>query len=407
MALYTYQALSKDGTRKGGAVDAPSEQAVKDQLVRQGLYPISVQLSKEASEGFSFRQLFERSVTQKEKILFTKQLAVLLKSGIPLLQALELLVEQFDGRMKRIVISLKDSLKEGGTLAQALGNYPRVFENIYIQLVRAGEASGKLESILERLTQYLERREILQKRIKAALRQPLFQLGIIGVVTVILLAFVVPNIAKLFEKSGSMLPLPTRIILALSTAVQKYYILVIIAGVILFIVYKYWSSTVAGKRTLDVIKLRIPIFGYFARMRAVAEFCSTLGMLLEGGVHLAEALDIVCSIVDNQILADTLREAREKIIKEGKITQYLKQTKVFPPMAIYLIKTGEESGQLDQMLLVVARNYEDDLRELADALTAQLEPLMTIFTAIVVGFIVMAVAIPLVKISSAVGGGGF
>ncbi len=400
-----YQALSKDGKRTRGSIDASSEQAVKEQLARQGFYPVTIALSQEATGSFSFRQLFETSVTQKEKILFTKQLAVLLKSGIPLLQALELLVEQFEGRMKRIVISLKDNLKEGGTLAQALGNYPRVFENIYVQLVRAGEATGKLEFILERLTGYLERREALQKRVRAAMRQPLFQLAIIGIVTIVLMTAVVPKIAGMFAKSGSMLPLPTRIVLAISTIVQTYYIIVLVALVVLFVLYKYWSNTPAGKRLLDTIKLRIPIFGYFARMSAIAEFSSTLGMLLEGGVNLAEALDIVCNVVDNQILADTLREAREKIIKEGKIAQYLKQTKIFPPMAIYLIKTGEESGQLDQMLLIVARNYEEDLKELADTLTAQLEPLMTIVMAVIVGFIVMAVAIPLVKMGSVVGGG--
>ena len=404
MALYMYQALSKDGKRTRGSIDASSEQAVKEQLARQGFYPVTIALSHEATGSFSFRQLFETSVTQKEKILFTKQLAVLLKSGIPLLQALELLVEQFEGRMKRIVISLKDNLKEGGTLAQALGNYPRVFENIYVQLVRAGEATGKLEFILERLTGYLERREALQKRVRAAMRQPLFQLAIMGIITVILLTAVVPKIATTFAKFGQALPLQTRIILALSTAIRSYYIFVGGILVVLFIAYKYWSSTLAGKRIMDTIMLRIPIFGYFARTRAITEFSSTLGMLLEGGVNLSEALDIVCSIVDNQILADTLREAREKIVKEGKIAQYLKQTKIFPPMAIYLIKTGEETGQLDQMLLIVARNYEEDLKELADTLTAQLEPLMTIVMALVVGFIVMAIAVPLMRMGGVVAG---
>lgn len=400
MALYVYQALSKDGKKIKGSLDASSEQAVKEQLVRQGLYPVAVGLSKESTGGFSITQLFESAVTPKEKILFTKQLAVLLKSGIPLLQALELLIEQFEGKMHRIVITLKDNLKEGGTLAQGLSNYPRVFEKLYVQLVRAGEASGKLDSILERLTDYLEREQAMRKRIASATRQPLIQLAVVVLITIGLLTGVVPKLEGMFKKFGSGLPLPTRILVALSNAVINYYVILIAMCVVLFIAYRYWVGTDSGKRAIDNIKLRIPLVGYFARMNAVVQFSSTLGMLLEAGVNLAEALDIVCNIVDNQILADALKGAREKIVKEGKIAQYLKQTKLFPGMAIYLIKTGEESGQLDQMLLLVARNYEADLRELADALAASLEPIMMIVMSVVVGFIVMAIALPLSQMTA-------
>ena len=252
MALYKYQALSKDGKRKTGSVDAPSLQTVKDQLIRQGLYPVSIEISKEATAGgFSFGELFERSITQKDKILFTKQLAVLLKSGIPLLQSLELLVEQFEGRMKRMVITLKDNLKEGGTLAQALSAYPAIFENIYVQLVRAGEATGKLEVILDRLTDYMERRQALQKRVSAALRQPLFQLALIGIIAVGLLTFVVPKLEGIFSKFGSQLPLPTRILLVLSNTIRAYYIIALIVLIAGYLLYRYWHRTPAGKRVID------------------------------------------------------------------------------------------------------------------------------------------------------------
>ncbi len=404
MALFVYQALAKDGKRKSGSLDAPSEQAVKEALARLGLYPISIELAKEASQRFSFRQLLEGSVTAKEKILFTKQLAVLLKSGIPLLQSLELLTEQFDGRMKRIVVALKDNLKEGGTLAQGLSNYPKIFENIYVQLVRAGEASGKLDFILERLTKYLERREELHKRIGSAMRPALIQLGIIGLVTIILLAFVMPKLEGMFSGVGRKLPTVTRVVVAISNALTNHYVIILATVILIVMLYLYWANTHTGKKTIDTIKLKLPLIGYFAKTRAVAEFCSTLGMLLEAGVNLAEALDIVCNIVDNQILADTLQEARDKIVKEGKIAQYLKQTKIFPPMAIYLIKTGEETGQLDQMLLLVTKNYESDLTELTDTLTDQLQPFMLIATALIVGVIVMAIALPLMNMSSALTG---
>ncbi|HBR70694.1 TPA: hypothetical protein DIC20_01265 [Candidatus Dependentiae bacterium] len=396
MALYAYQALNRDGKKVHGQLDAPSEYVVKEQLVKQGLYPIFVTESKEEQARFSLRQLFEKAVTPKEKVLFTKQLATLLKSGVPLLQSLELLIDQFDGRMKRIVIHLKDTIKEGGSLAQGLADYPRVFENIYVQLVRAGEASGRLEIVLDRLTDYLERRSTLNRRIKAAMRQPIIQIVIVIAVSIFLLTSVIPKMAGIL-KGKADLPLPTKILVALSDFIKSYYLFILIGLFILFVLFKYWKSTSTGKRTFDLIKLKMPLIGYFARMNATVQFCSTLGILLESGVNLAEALDIVCNIVDNEVLASALREARDKIIKEGKISQYLKQTKIFPPMATYLIKTGEESGQLDQMLLTVAKNYEEDLRELTDTLSSLLEPFMLVFMASVVGFIVLSIAMPMVK----------
>ena len=400
MALYAYQALNRDGKKVHGQLDASSEQAVKDQLVKKGLYPVSVTESKEEKAGFSLGQIFETSVSPKEKILFTKQLSTLLKSGVPLLQSLELLIDQFDGRMKRIVIHLKDTLKEGGSLAQGLADYPRVFENIYVQLVRAGEASGRLEVVLDRLTDFFERRLSLRSKIKAAMRGPLIQLVMILVAATFLVTVIIPQMAPMFKGKGG-LPLPTRILLGISDFIKGYYLFILIGFVFVFIVFMYWKSTSGGKRMLDTIKLKLPLIGYFARMNATVQFSNTLGILLESGVNLAEALDIVCSVVDNEILASTLREARDKIIKEGKISQYLKQTKIFPPMAIYLIKTGEESGQLDQMLLTVAKNYEEDLRELTDTLSSLLDPIMLLLLSGIVGFIVLSIVLPMVKMGSA------
>jgi type II secretory pathway component PulF len=400
VALYAYQALSKDGKKLKGQVDAPSKQAVNDQLVRQNLYPVHIELAKEESVGFDWRRIFERPVSAKEKILFTKQLAVLLSSGVPLLQAMELLSEQFDARMKRIMVSLKDMIKEGNSLAQGLAMYPSVFENIFVQLVRAGEASGKLEFILVRLTEYLERRLEQRKRIVAALRQPLIQLGLIVLIAIFLVTYVVPRIAATFAKAGGELPLPTRILMGISAFMQHYFVLVAILFVAIVLLFSYWRKTVGGRMTLDALKLRIPLVGYFSRMNAIVQFSSTLGMLLEGGVRLSESLDIVCAVVDNQVLAHTLIEAKEKIVKEGKIAQYLKQTKIFPTIAIYLIKTGEETGQLDTMLITVAKNYEADLQELTDTLSAQIDPLILLFMASVVGFIVISIALPLANMTN-------
>jgi len=397
MALFVYQAYSKDGKKITGTIDAPSLQLAKEQLSKQGIYPISLAPGTPESAIPWYKRLFTKRITAKEKILFTKQLAVLLKSGVPLLQALELLIEQFEGTLRIMLVSIKDEVKEGISFADALKKYPKVFDNIYVQLVRAGEASGKLEVILERLTAYLERRAAIAKRIRSALMGPIIQLIVAVAVVSILLIFVVPSMAENFASQGKELPLSTEILLAISSIFTKYYWVVALLLIAIIIGWRYWKSTPTGARTLDAIILRLPIIGYFARMNAIVQFCYTLGMLIEGGVNLAQALDIVVNIIDNRVLADALSEARDKIIKQGKIAQYLKQTNIFPPIAIYLISTGEQSGQLDFMLLTVAKNYEEDLGEYADSLSAKLGPTLLIVMAVIVGFIIIALMLPMIE----------
>lgn len=397
MALYYYQAFSKDGSKVSGYLDASSEQAVKEQLARQGMFPISILVAQPDARQSWWERIFSRGISTKDKILFTKQMSTLLKSGVPLLQALELLTEQFSGSLKVMLVNIKDQVKEGKSFADALKEYPKVFENIYVQLVRAGEASGQLEMILERLTDYLERREEITKRIRSALMYPLFQLIIAVAVVVGLLTFVVPQMADTFSQLGKELPASTQFLMACSNFILNHYIILLILIFVIVFSIRYWLSTKTGARQWDQIKLHIPLVNHFTRMNAVVQFCQTLGMLTASGVNLAEALDIVCSIIDNRILADTLQEARDKIIKQGKIAQYLKQTKLFPPIAIYLINTGEQTGALDTMLLTVASNYEEDLKELADTLAAALGPILLITMAVIVGYIAVAIATPIMS----------
>lgn len=398
-----YQAFSRDGKKVQGQLDAPSPGGARELLQRKGLLPISILPAAQAAKKESFFQrIFSGSVSLKEKILFTKQLAVLLKSGIPLLAAVELLQDQFEGKLHRVLVTLKDGLKEGQSLADGMKQYPHIFENIYVQLVRAGEASGRLEVILERLTQFLERRDEIHKKISAAVRNPIIQLVMIGVVVVGLMIGVVPKLAATFASQGAALPMATQVLMAMSDFLVYHYILLLVLCIGFWLGFGYWSSTPSGALLVDRIKLRLPIISLFTRTGAIVQFCKTLGMLLEGGVNLSQALDIVCNVVDNRVLKSALEEAREKIVKEGKIAQYLKQTGIFPPMATYLIRTGEESGELDTMLLNVGKTFEEDLSELADTLTTLLNPIITIFMAVVVGFIVVAIASPIMKMGSLV-----
>lgn len=396
MALFYYQAYAKDGKKITGYLDAPSADSVKQMLVQKGNYPIKISVAEEKKVGF-FQKLFQKKVTVKDKILFTRQLSTLLKSGVPLLQALELLIEQVDGELKNIVITLKDDIKEGASFAVSLKKFQDVFPNIYIQLVRAGEASGNMEIILDRLTEYMERSEEMRKRISSAMSYPLMQLGMAVVVVGIMMTFVVPQMAGNLKESGKKLPGSTQFLVDISDFFVNYYLFIIIASVIGIFGFKYWKKSASGARAWDKFKLKIPIIKYFTKTGAVVQFSQTLGMLTESGVNLSESLDIVCSIIDNRILADTLSEARDKIVKQGKIAQYLKQTDIFPSIAIYLIKTGEESGNLGSMLLTVSKNYGDDLKEYSDGLSSKITPIMLIVMAVIVGFIVISIVVPMMQ----------
>jgi len=401
MALYTYQAFSRDGKKVSGSLDANSLQAVKEHLARQNLFPSTIVLAASSQAGTGIIQWFKSlvgvRVSARDKIFFTKQLAVLLKAGIPLMQALELLIEQTEKGLRSIVVELKDGIKEGQSLADGLSKYPKVFDNTYIQLIRAGEASGRLEVILDRLTTYLERSQELRKKVKGAMTLPLIQLGIVVLVVIGLLAFIVPQIAESFASQGATLPLTTRMLVSTSGFLTTHYLGLLIGLAILIALFFWWKSTASGARLFDKILLKIPIIGYFARMGAVAQFSRTLGMLIESGVNLPESLSIVCAVVDNKILVDALTVARDKIIKQGKIADYLQQTHLFPAVAIYLIRTGEESGKLDAMLLTVGDYYETELKEYADGLAAKLGPIMLVVMGVIVGFVVIAIAGPLTQ----------
>lgn len=404
MALYFYQAFARDGKKVTGYLDATSVQGVKDQLAKQGIYPTYIEISGEKSAKKSFfSRLLEKRIGLKERIFFTKQLSVLLKSGIPILQALDLLIEQTEGKLKNIVISLRDYIKEGRSLAEGLQKFPNAFDTIYVQLVRAGEATGKLDYILDKLNTYLEKREALRKKVSDAIRGPMIQLGLIGLISIGLLNFIVPQIASAFIDMNIALPLPTRILIAISNAFRSYYWLIALIILAIYLMYRSFKATASGGYLIDKLKLKIPLFGYFTKMSAIVQFCRTFGMLIEGGVNLAEALDIVVKITDNKILAETLQRAKENIIKQGKISQYLKETGLFPPVAIYLINTGEQSGQLGNMLLSVAQYYEDDLSETADSLTSLLNPIMMIIMAMVVGFMIISILLPIQNLTNLTG----
>lgn len=402
MALYEYQAYTKSGKRITATIDAGSLSQARELVARQGFYIISIRTSSTLVQGSLLKRIFTRGILVNDVILFTKQLAILLKSGVALLQACELLIDQFAGKMRSLIVELRDALKEGTSFADALERYPYVFENLYVQLVRAGEQSGNLELILQRITEYMERRQEVRKKFVGALRQPLIQLVVALVVSAGLLTFVVPQLVGGLASQGKELPTPTTVVLAISNFLTAHYIAIGLFIVSFLSGFLYVRSTTWGKHMMDKIKLKLPLVSYITKTNAVVQFSYTLSMLLEGGVHLAEALSIVTHVIDNSVLATAISQARDEIVKEGKIADYLEKTKMFPLIAIYLIRTGESSGQLDTMLKTVAMNYEKELAEKIDQLTALVSPLMLLLMAVIVGGIVLAVILPMAEMGNAV-----
>ena len=397
MPLYYYQSFTRAGKQVTGTIDAPSPQGAKEMLQGQGLMPTSVEPAGSAQQGFSLSSLFAKKVEEKTVIIFTKQLGVLLRSGVPLLQAFELLNEQFEQPFKGILITIKEGIKGGEAVADQLAKYPQVFPNVYIQLVRAGEASGKLDVILERLTEYMVRASETRKKVKKAMNKPMIQLGMIGGIVVGMLAFLVPRLTDMFTQMGKELPGPTVLLITLSDILLNYSLWLLGGIIIVSILFARWKATEAGRYMLDDWTLRIPMISYFSKTKAVVQFSQTLGMLLESGVNLTEALDIVCEIVENKVLTQKLKEARDNIVKEGKIARYLKETGLFPSMASYMISTGEESGKLAEMLLSVGRDYDAELIDITESLTEKIDPIMTVVTASVVLFIVLAIFMPIME----------
>jgi type II secretory pathway component PulF len=402
MPLYRYDSLNRRGVRVAGTIDAPTMQAAKEVLQGQGLLPTSIEEMSVEGTGFSFMGLFERPVDPKMVIVFTKQLSVLLKSAVPLLQALELLVEQFDGKFRRIVINVKDGVKAGESFANQLSKYPKVFSNVYTQLVRAGEASGKLDIILLRLSEELERSEETRKRVKKAMAYPMFLLSFAVLIVIGLLTMLVPRLRSVFESTGKELPAMTQFLLSMSDFTIANLWTIVIVSIALGFAFAYWRKTPQGKYKLDQLCLRLPIISYFSRTKAVVQFSKTLGMLLESGVNLSEALDIVCNVVDNKLLTERLMLARDNIIKEGKIAKYLKETAIFPNIASYMISTGEQSGKLAQMLITVGQDYDAELQEIADGLTAKINPIMIVIIAGIVGFIIVSIFLPIMSMADVV-----
>jgi general secretion pathway protein F len=407
MPVYEYTALDNAGKTCNGVIDADSKVAARQKLRTTGFFPVQVkETSARSKEGrtidISFRPLFSR-VKKEEVQAVTRQLATLLGAGIPLVAALEGLIQQTGAPpLKKVLSHIKESVNEGNSLTNALSQHPNLFTNIYINMVRAGEASGSLDVVLERLAEFGEHQQALQGRLKAALVYPVFMACIGSLILFYLITFIVPNITRIFTEMNQVLPLPTIILISVSHFMRSFWWLLLLTLAILVIGGRRFIKGPRGRRLWDEGKLRLVLVGAINRKMALARFGRTLGSLLESGVPLLSSLQIVRNIVNNVLFAEVIDEAAVEI-REGKsLRASLAKSRWFPPLVLQMIGVGEQSGALEVMLNKMADAYEREVEAEIMGATALIEPVMILLMGLIVLFIVVSILLPIFEMNQLV-----
>jgi general secretion pathway protein F len=407
MPVYEYKALNSSGKNIKGIVDAESEAHARSKLRSSGKYPVSIKQSKARSQVLGKKSggvgLFER-IKAEEIHVMTRQLATLIGAGIPLVQSLSSLVDQTTNpALKRVLAQVREKVNEGETLTRALRDHPKLFSNIYVNMIRAGEASGSLDVVLERLADFGEKQQALQGRLQAALIYPVFMAVIGSAILFVLVTYVVPNITQVFSEMGRVLPWPTRFLIELSDFLKNYWWIVVGLLVLVILGLRYFVNTPFGRSLWDLLKLRAPVVGNVVRKVLLARFASTLSSLLNSSVGLMTSMQIVKTLVDNVQIAEVIDEAMEHIEKGKSMTVSLSQSPWFPPMFVQMISVGEQSGNLEGMLDKVASSYEREVETAILGMTSLIEPIMIVFMGAAVGFVVLSILLPIFEMNQMVG----
>ncbi len=407
MAVFEYRALDAKGKNIKGIIDADSEAQARTKLRSQGKYPVSiVQSTKQPGKSRSESRVGGRlrRVKSAEISIMTRQLATLLGASIPLVQALDSLVQQTrNSGLKKVIAQIKGAVNEGNSLTNAMGEHPQIFSSVFINMVRAGEASGTLDIVLERLADFSEKQEALRGRIRAALIYPIF-MGVVGAaILFILITYIVPNITQVFTEMKRVLPLPTLFLIGLSDFLKMYWWVMIVMVILLVSVMRYLVKQPTGKRIWHYAKLKLIILGPVVQKIILARFSSTLGSLLESGVGLMMSMQIVQALVDNVHVSKVIEDAMEQIQKGKSMTNALSSSEWFPPMFVQMIAVGEQSGNLEGMLRKVSQAYEREVEIAILGMTSLIEPIMIVGMGLVVGFIVLSILLPIFEMNQMIG----
>ena len=401
MPVYKWEGKTAKGAVKKGEMEAPSEAAIRIHLRQQSIVPTKID-SK--GKEINIPSPFKKKVQQRMVAVFTRQLATMIDAGLPLVQSLEVLSSQQDSKVfKDVLRTIREDVEGGSTFAGALKKHPTTFNELYTNLVVAGEEGGILDTILNRLASYIEKAEALKKKVKSALVYPATIVTVAVGVVIILMIFVIPVFETMFKSAGQSLPLPTVIVLAMSKMFKKYILIFAPALILLFFLFKRYYKTENGRAVVDRLLLKLPVFGPLFRKIAVARFSRTLGTLVSSGVPILDGLGIVSRTSGNRAIEIAIMNARASIREGETIAEPLGRSSLFPPMVIQMIAVGESTGALDTMLSKIAEFYEDEVDVAVANLTSLLEPLLMIFLGIVIGGVVIAMYLPIFNMASAVG----
>jgi len=406
MPIFKYIELNSTGQKKRGMIDAGSIAEARRKLRTANVHLLDItSVQKEihphpvtSSRSISFGRIKQRDISTA-----TRQLAALLHAGIPLVPALSALVEQLSTQpLAKVFAAIRDRVNEGLPLAKAMAEYPNVFTEVFVSMIRAGEAAGTLENVLLRLAEMSERRINLANKVKSAMAYPLF-MAIVGIsVIAFIFTYVIPSITKLFLELNRQLPWPTLMLIRVSGFTKNYFGILLIILVVIVITLIFWSKTPKGRRIWDQIKLKLPLFGDLNRKIAISRFSRTLAVLLASGLSIVETLNLSKRVVGNTVISDVVDQAKDAINHGAGIAESFRRSGVFPPIVIHMISAGEKSGGIEEGLINVADTFDNDVEVTIKALTSLLEPAMIVFLGIIVGFIVLAILLPIFDINRAI-----
>jgi len=392
---YAYKVRDRSGNLISGTVVADNEALVLQRLREQGLTPLEV---GKQSRGFNI-ELTKKKVKLKELSVFSRQFATMINSGLPILRALAILSDQTNNKeLARVLGECRIDIEQGSSLSAAIQKHPKVFNNLFVSMVKSGETGGSLDSVLLRLADMIENEVKLRGKIKSAMTYPIAVVALVSLILSGMLLFVVPQFKSIYAQLGGSLPLPTRVLLMISNVFKSYWYIVIIGvfGGRFFL--RRWKATPKGRESIDAFKLRVPVFGSLFHKTALARFAGTLGMLLRSGVPILQALDIVSDTVNNKVISKAVDDVQSSVREGESMAKPLAKHKVFPPMVVQMLAVGEETGQVDVMLEKVSLFYNQEVEASVDALTSLIEPLMIAFIGGAVGLAVISLYLPMFKL---------
>ena len=400
MPVYQWVGTNRKNETRKGQMEASNEAVVRSNLMRIKITPSKIK--KKPKDLFENVSWLQPVVKQRDIILFARQFSTMIDAGLPIIQCLEILfTQQGNKTFKRMIKEIKEQVEGGATLAEALKRFPKQFDDLFVNMIAAGEAGGILDAILRRLAAYMEKAAKLKAQVKGAMTYPIVTLIIAIVVLGVILVFVIPVFEEMFADFGGELPLPTQIVVIASDMVKSKIIYIIIGIVILGFTLRKFYATEKGQDIADDVVLKIPIFGTLLRKVAVAKFTRTMGTMLSSGVAILEALDIVAKTAGNRTVEKAIYDVRSGIAEGRTMADPLAESGVFPAMVCQMISVGESTGALDAMLEKIADFYDEEVDQAVDNLTALIEPFMLVFLGVTIGGLVVAMYLPIFKMAGA------